>query len=149
MLEPTLLETSRAGENPWASISGNHGWFVLPRKRGKQTKIFKRFLLQKKTILKRILKLEHETLNVTVRRAAKDGLITHIYTSHTTRVSKHRAPTTKYILNLNLQTAPKLEHSNQFSSPPLNSKQMITNIGPTLPYMLTRSNAKTPMHLTQ
>ena len=43
MLEPTPTSFTRvgAGENPWASNSGNRGWFVLPRRGVKNTKITK------------------------------------------------------------------------------------------------------------
>ena len=61
MLEPTLEEkSSRAGENPWASNSGNRGWYVLPRKRGKKTKIFV-MLFPLKITLNRNLKPEPPT----------------------------------------------------------------------------------------
>ena len=69
VLEPTLLETSRAGENPWASNSGNRGWCVLPRKRGKKDYDIKKPFSLKLTSnkLKRILKriLQHETPLIT------------------------------------------------------------------------------------
>ena len=60
MLEPTPTSFIRvgAGENPWASSSGNRGWFVLPRERGKQTTTFV-IIFSLKLTLNRCLKLEY------------------------------------------------------------------------------------------
>ena len=87
MLEPTLTSiVVRAGENPWASTSGNHGWYVLPGERGKKTTIFKTLfslksamtakykLISSKRTLKRILKLDLPLLRRTEVRLANAAL---------------------------------------------------------------------------
>ena len=91
MLEPTLtLHTRvRAGENPWASNSGNRGWFVLPRRGVKKTKkikartifIYNLFprntrgmrLMRRKTPLKTLLKKTLSHLASTISNELRIG----------------------------------------------------------------------------
>ena len=136
VLEPTLTWIVRAGDNPWPSTSGNRGWYVLPRERGKKTKNLITFFIVKKT-LKHILKCVKSSSNytVTVNNEAAGGLNKRLLQMN--RESANKIPIKLSLPNPNLNFKP--EYSDRVSLKyPVKSTQI--NLYATVSYTHLRAH---------